>query len=456
MKNYKLVLTIFMVSFYVITAGIFYLAFTQHPLEIKALKPMRIVMLALLMPMLFKYVLQLAVAPVYTFVKRGRDRRMEKCEKPTVSVLIPAWNEEVGIERTIRSVINTEYAALQVVVINDGSSDGTHDVVTRLMNEYQARGKNTDRITYLNLSNGGKASAMNHGLLHAQGEIIVTIDADSLMEPSAIDHLVRCFDDPKVGGVAGNVVIANRRKPIEWMQQLEYLYGFFFKRADALFNSVYIIGGAAAAYRRSALDEMGGFDHKIITEDIEMSTRLLLKGYKTRYAPDAVIYTEGPSEWSGLCRQRLRWKYGRILTFIKHRKLFFSTSHNPYLSFMLLPMAVYAEALLLVEVIMMAAFFSYTILTHDYMPLVAVIGILSAIICIQWAMDAKRRFHANLLLLAPVAWLVFYVMDMVEFQALLRSLKRLIMRRELQWQKWARVGVMHDTQFGEPELVPAD
>jgi cellulose synthase/poly-beta-1,6-N-acetylglucosamine synthase-like glycosyltransferase len=456
MKTNKLVLAVFIASLYALTGGLFYLAFTQNYHEIKALEPMRMVLFVLLMPMLFKYVLQLFFAPVYSLVKRGRDLRMETSRKPSVSVLIPAWNEEVGIERTIRSVVNTGYENLQVVVINDGSSDGTHDVISRLLKEYRTSGKDTEQITYLDLTNGGKASAMNRGLLHASGEIIMTIDADSLMEASAIDRLVRCFDDPKVGGVAGNVVIANRRKPIEWMQQLEYLYGFFFKRADALFNSVYIIGGAAAAYRRSALDEMGGFDHSIITEDIEMSTRLLRKGYKTRYAADAIIYTEGPSELRGLCQQRLRWKYGRILTFIKHRKLFFSTSHNPYLSFLLLPMAVYAELLLLVELIMMAAFFSYTVLTHDYMPLVVVIALLTAVICMQWAMDSKRRFHANLLLLVPVAWLVFYAMDLVEFQALVRSLKRLIMRRGLQWQKWSRVGVMHDSKLVEPEWVPVD
>jgi len=285
---------------------------------------------------------------------------------------------------------------------------------------------------------------LNRALVHAEGEIVITVDADSVMDPEAIANLVKPFSDPRVGGVAGNVVVGNRKKPIEWMQQMEYLYGFFFKRADSLFNSVYIIGGAAAAYRREVLNEAGGFDPRIITEDIEMSTRILAHGYKTRYASDAVVYTEGPSDFKSLSNQRLRWKYGRILTFIKHRKLFFSLrpQHNPYLTFMLLPMAVYAELLLLVEAVLLSTFFIYTVCTGDYQSLVCVIGLLSAVVGAQILADPKRRFHRNLVFLAPAAWLVFYAMDVVEFQALVRTLKRLATREELKWQKWVRVGVV--------------
>jgi hypothetical protein len=191
---------------------------------------------------------------------------------------------------------------------------------------------------------------------------------------------------------------------------------------------------------------MGGFDPSIITEDIEISTRILSRGYKTRYASDAVIYTEGPSDLGGLCNQRLRWKHGRLLTFLKHRKLFFSVrpEHNPYLTFLVLPIAVYAELLLLTEVVMLGAFFLYTIVTSDYMPLACVIGLLTTVVCTQILVDPKVRFHRNLLGLAPAAWLLFYIVDMIEFQALLRSLKRLITQTELKWQSWVRVGIAGD------------
>jgi hypothetical protein len=142
----------------------------------------------------------------------------------------------------------------------------------------------------------------------------------------------------------------------------------------------------------------------------------------------------------------LRWKYGRILTFIKHRKLFFSvgSKHHPYLTFMLLPMAVYAEFLLLLEPFMLASFFMYTVLTSDYMPLAFVVAMLATVFSLQVLADSKHRFHSKLILLAPVVWLVFYAVDMIEVQALLRSLKRLATRKELKWQRWVRVGIQNN------------
>jgi cellulose synthase/poly-beta-1,6-N-acetylglucosamine synthase-like glycosyltransferase len=277
-----------------------------------------------LIPLLTVHVLQLLFTALYTrFDKLPKTSEVDG-KVPSVSVLIPAWNEEVGIVKTIQSVIATGYPRLQIVVVNDGSTDGTHAKMTGFMADYPVGENRAARIDYVQVPNGGKARALNRALLQAGGEIVVTIDADSVMHAGAITGLVKRFADPAVGTVAGHVVVGNRRKPIEWMQEMEYLYGFFFKRADSLFNSVYIIGGAAAAYRRELLQAVGGFDPSIITEDIEMSTRILRCSYKTRYAADAVVYTECPPDIKGLSNQRLRWKYGRILTFIKHRQLFFS------------------------------------------------------------------------------------------------------------------------------------
>jgi cellulose synthase/poly-beta-1,6-N-acetylglucosamine synthase-like glycosyltransferase len=442
---------LFCAVLYAVTGSVFYLAASRAYEPTMGYEPIRKAMLILLAPLLVKYVFQLGCTPFYSLFQRLRVRR--EGEQPSVSVLIPAWNEEVGILKTVRSVLDTHYPDLQIVVINDGSTDATHEIMTSFLAENTF--ENGTSIKYLNLPNGGKARAMNRGLMHVTGEIIITVDADSAMAPDTIENLVKCFNDPKVGGVAGNVVVANRKKPIELMQQLEYVYGFFFKRADSLFNSVYIIGGAAAAYRCDVLKEMGGFDHSIITEDIEMSTRILNHGYKTRYASDAVVYTEGPAEIRGLCNQRLRWKHGRLLTFAKHRKLFFSLNpkHNPYLTWFLLPIAVYAEILLLAEVLLLSIFFAYTIVTSDYMPLVMVISLLHAVIGIQVLVDPRRKFHRNLILMMPVAWLVFYAMDMIEFQALIRSIRRLAMRKELKWQKWVRVGIVNGEDGRVPQTI---
>jgi len=436
---------------YAATAFVLYLAATRTCQPVAGLDPVRLTLLILLLPLLAKYVLQLVCLPLYGRVEACRTPAEMAGWTPSVSVLIPAWNEEVGIVKTIESALATHYPRLQIVVVNDGSTDGTHEQVSRFMANLEPATHTRARLDYLRVPNGGKARALNRALLRADGEIIITIDADSIMDPDAITNLVKRFSHSRVGAVAGHVVVGNRRRPIEWMQEMEYLYGFFFKRVDSLFNSVYIVGGAAAAYRRKVLEQTGCFDPGVITEDIELSTRILRHGYQTRYAADAVVYTECPSDWRGLCNQRLRWKHGRILTFIKHRQLFFSTSraHSPYLTFLLLPVAVYAEFLLLIEAFMLAAFIAYTVLTNDYMSLAVFIALLSSVFVLQVLAESKRRFHRNLVLLAPAAWLVFFIVDLIELQALLRSFKRLLNRQELKWQRWVRIGIGFSKSGGD-------
>jgi hypothetical protein len=189
------------------------------------------------------------------------------------------------------------------------------------------------------------------------------------------------------------------------------------------------------------------FDDEIITEDVEISTRLLANGYKTRYAANAVVFTEGPSDWESLCSQRLRWKFGRLQTYAKHSTLFFnpSKSYNPYLTFLILPVALYVELILLLEPILLTVFYAYTILANDYWPLALMISFSATIIWMQILCDSKPNFHRNLILLAPVAWIVFYVVDLVEFQALCRSINRLAKKQNLEWQSWTRVGIISRT-----------
>lgn len=433
---------------YFVTGIVFYLLFTTEVVVPEQdIAFMRLAIFLFMAPIFVKYFIQLLTAPLYYFLEKRKQSKQTLSRTPRVSVLVPAWNEEVGIIKTMQSVLDTAYTNLELIVINDGSTDNTHALVTQFIKRYKlnnASEKSSAEIKYLNLSNGGKASALNKGLKEVSGEFVITVDADSVMDVDAINNLLHHFeDDAKVGAVAGNVIVGNRKKPLALLQQLEYLYGFFFKRADSIFNAVYIIGGAAAAYRKSTLDAVGGFDENIITEDIEMSTRILSKGYKTRYAANAVIYTEGPSEWRGLCQQRLRWKYGRLLTFIKHKKLFFNLKlGKPYLTCLILPIAVYAELSLLLEGFLLAVFYSYTIYTNDYLPLACVIVFMTTLVCFQIAFDSKARFHKNILFLAPIAWVVFYLIDVVELQALYRSLKRLAKRQKLEWQSWTRVGLI--------------
>jgi len=444
MAKHHLEKVVFYMCAYGITFAVLFLFFTKQSIDDDSFSFLRIIVLVLFIPVLFKYFLQLSIAPWFEAVYRLKQKRCSNISyTPMVSVLIPAWNEEVGVINTVRSLLESQYKNMEIIVINDGSTDRTHDVMVEFLKKCE---KNIP-IVYRYKKNGGKAKALNLGLKIARGEIIVTIDADSIVDSGAISHMVKHFSDARVMSVAGNVKIGNRIRIIGLVQQLEYLYGFYFKKADSLMNSIYIVGGAAAAYRRSIFHVVGVFDEQIITEDIEMSTRIQNAGYKIEYAPEAIVYTEGPTELDGLFKQRLRWKYGRFLTFYKYRKLFFSIKsiHSRPLTILVLPIAFFAEILLFFEWILLVIFYGYTFYANDYLPIVINMILVTCVVLIQILTDTKRRWHANLFVLAPIAWCLFYFIDFVEYQALVRSIARIVRGQGVTWQRWNRSGVFEKT-----------
>lgn len=419
--------------------------FTKQKVENDDFSMLRWIVLILFLPTLFKYFLQLSLAPWFEFLLWNKKRKqISKRYTPRVSVLIPAWNEEVGILQTLNSVLTSTYRQIEIIIINDGSTDGTHKKVLQFLRKYaKLTSRNKIPVIYKSKTNGGKSRALNYGLKFATGEIVVTIDSDSVIDKEAITNIVKHFRDKKIMCVAGNVKIGNRSKAVGLVQQLEYLYGFYFKKADSIMNSIYIVGGAAAAYRRKVFTRLGNFDEEIITEDIEMSTRIQNAGLKIGYAPDAIVYTEGPTDLGGLFKQRLRWKYGRLLTFAKYRHLFFSLKkkHSPLLTWFILPLALFAELLLFFEPGLLLVFYGYTFYTSDFLPLIVSMCLVALVITLQILTDPKRGENLNLFFLAPVAWCLFYFIDFVEYQALLRSVWKLVKKQEVVWQKWTRVGV---------------
>lgn len=211
-----------------------------------------------------------------------------------------------------------------------------------------------------------------------------------------------------------------------------------------MFNAVYIIGGAAAAYRREIFDKLGGFDENIITEDIEYSTRILDAGYQTRYAADALFYTECPVDITSLIKQRLRWKYGRFKTFFKYRDLFFSVQkkHNKFLTFLVFPTALFSDFLLFLGIILLPTFFFYTFYTLNFTPLSVVIVFMALLVNFEIMTDCKSQDYTKLFFFTPIAWLIFYFIDFIEYMALLKSLNKFFNKQEVVWQTWRRTGVL--------------
>jgi peptidoglycan-N-acetylglucosamine deacetylase len=239
---------------------------------------------------------------------------------PQVAVLIPAYNEEKVIARTVRSALTSDYPNLHVIVIDDGSSDKTLEVARATFAHEEASG----RVLILTKTNSGKADALNYGLEHLHGEeIFVGIDADTVVASDAISRLVPHFLNPKVGAVAGNAKVGNRINLWTRWQALEYITSQNFeRRALNTMGAVSVVPGAIGAWRVSAVREAGGFHTDTVAEDADLTMALLQLGYRVEYQDLALAYTEAPVNARGLMRQRFRWSFGILQSVWKHRAAF--------------------------------------------------------------------------------------------------------------------------------------
>jgi cellulose synthase/poly-beta-1,6-N-acetylglucosamine synthase-like glycosyltransferase/peptidoglycan/xylan/chitin deacetylase (PgdA/CDA1 family) len=235
--------------------------------------------------------------------------------KPRVTVIVPAYNEEKVIEHTVRSVLASDYPNLRTIVVDDGSPDGTVEVVRDKFAAEIAEG----RVLLLTKPNGGKASALNYALEHTDDEIYVGIDADTMIAPQAVSLLVPHFADARVGAVSGNAKVGNRVNLWTRWQALEYITSQNFeRRALNVFGAVSVVPGAIGAWRMSAVRQAGGYPTDTVAEDADLTMALLEKGWHVVNEDRALAYTEAPTTASGLMRQRFRWSFGILQAVWKH------------------------------------------------------------------------------------------------------------------------------------------
>ena len=236
-----------------------------------------------------------------------------------VSVVIAAFNEGKVIANTLASVLLTDYpGAIEIIVVDDGSRDDTAAVVT-------AFAEHEPRVRLLRQPNGGKSVALAHGVAHARHEFLVFLDADTHFDRRTLGALVAPFASPKVGAVSGHAKVGNRRTFIARCQALEYLCGFNLdRRAYDLWNCITVAPGAISALRRRALEGAGGFNPDTLAEDTDLTLTLHKRGWRIRYAADAVAYTEAPETVRTLAKQRFRWCYGTMQCLWKHRDMLFN------------------------------------------------------------------------------------------------------------------------------------
>jgi cellulose synthase/poly-beta-1,6-N-acetylglucosamine synthase-like glycosyltransferase/spore germination protein YaaH/peptidoglycan/xylan/chitin deacetylase (PgdA/CDA1 family) len=233
--------------------------------------------------------------------------------EPPVSILIPAYNEQEVIVNTVESALGCEYPSMEIVVINDGSTDRTGE----LLDSHFGR---DPRVRIIHQDNYGKSAALTRALQEAQSKIVVTIDADTLIEPSALRKLVRHFVDARIGAVAGNVKVGNRNRWLTRWQALEYITSQNLeKRAFDLLNCIPVVPGALSAWRADAIVAVGGFTADTVAEDTDLTIAMRRAGWRIVYDEEAIGWTEAPETADALIRQRFRWTFGTLQSFWKHR-----------------------------------------------------------------------------------------------------------------------------------------
>jgi cellulose synthase/poly-beta-1,6-N-acetylglucosamine synthase-like glycosyltransferase len=365
---------------------------------------------------------------------------------PVFSVVIPAHNESYTILRSVGSVIESDYPKnkLEITVVDDGSTDDTVKILKNYLKKIDA----TSRVTIVSQSNAGKAHALNNAIKNfSTGELVMCLDADSSLEPDALLNAAEYFRDPTVAALAANVKIRPTGTLFNLIQRFEYIICYQMKRAQTVFNVEYIVGGIGSTFRRSALEAVNYYDTNTITEDIDLTMKLLSLGSKTNraiYGSNVITYTESVLSVAGLIKQRYRWKYGRSQTFFKHPQMFFATDkkHGKLLTWLYLPFAIFSDIAFFFEPFLIAFIFYVVIRYHDITTLLSAIAVISIYIIFNVLAENTISWKDKIILtlIAPSMYVFFYLLSFVEYVALikgmanLRNIKKSIDQNICGWQ----------------------
>jgi peptidoglycan-N-acetylglucosamine deacetylase len=376
--------------------------------------------------------------------------------KPKIAVLIPAYNEEKVIERTVRAALNSNYPNLRVIVIDDGSKDRTLEVARNAFKAEVATGK----VLILGKKNSGKAEALNYGIEHiGDAELFVGIDADTIIAPDAIARLVPHFINPKVGAIAGNAKVGNRVNLWTRWQALEYITSQNFeRRALDVLGAVSVVPGAIGAWRVSAVREAGGYHIDTVAEDADLTMALLRRGYRVEYEDMALAFTEAPTNANGLMRQRFRWSFGILQAVYKHRGVF---ARKGALGWVALPNIVIFQILLplvspLIDIMFAVGTIWYVIQKHfhpdstdpaSFHKLVAfffaflVIDFMAS--AIAFALERRRPDDKEDVWLLSQVWLQRFAYRQLFSIVLFKTLKRALEGRRFAWDKLERTAAVN-------------
>jgi cellulose synthase/poly-beta-1,6-N-acetylglucosamine synthase-like glycosyltransferase/peptidoglycan/xylan/chitin deacetylase (PgdA/CDA1 family) len=399
---------------------------------------------------------RLLLIGVLALIDRLRTRKTPQIPgfEPRVAVLVPAYNEETVIVRTIRSVLNSDYQNLHLIVIDDGSTDRTAEVAAQAYAPEIAAGK----LQILRKPNAGKAEALNYALNRLIEDFYVGIDADTVIASDAVSKLICHFTDLRVGAVAGNARVGNKVNLWTRWQALEYITSQNFeRRALDLFDVVTVVPGAVGAWRTDAVRHGGGYPINTVAEDADLTMNLIEQGYKVIYEDQSLAFTEAPINANGLMRQRFRWSFGTLQAVFKHKAAF---TKNRAMGFFALPNILVFQILLplvspFIDLFFVAGVVQYMLDRHfhpetastasfDKLLVYFLSFLVIDFVTSALAFSLERRHPAkkgdNWLLFH--IWLQRFAYRQVFSLVLFRTVKRAIDGRPFNWDKLERTAKM--------------
>ncbi len=292
-------------------------------------------------------------------------------DAPLVSIIVPAYNEEVNAVSSLQNLLKTDYPNYNIVFVDDGSKDDTYAKVSDVFSGHP-------KVRVFTKSNGGKASALNFGIAQTNADFVVCIDADTKLHPRAVSEMMKHFNGPsrpsrweghqrfalrtslvnepaieveslksevsglapslssfagegrgEVGAVAGNVKVGNEVNLLTRWQAIEYISSQNFdRRAFAAVNAITVVPGAIGAFRKQAIEDAGGFTTDTLAEDCDLTIRILRAGYVVKNENKALAFTEAPEGLKPFIKQRFRWSFGILQTFWKHKDILFNKNYG--------------------------------------------------------------------------------------------------------------------------------
>jgi cellulose synthase/poly-beta-1,6-N-acetylglucosamine synthase-like glycosyltransferase len=377
----------------------------------------------------------LILSQVYEYRKRNLKMRHKKTYLPKVSVLISAFNEEKVIETCVRSILASQYAPIEVVIVDDGSTDSTLDILNKLAK--------TMKIIVVHKKNGGKAKGLNTALKIATGSIIITMDADTSLSPLAIRKMVEHFSDPKVGAVCGYDIPSNANN---WLVKLLMLSSHvstgLVRRSLSIIDCIMVVN--FGAFRADVLRKAGEYA-KTIGEDFEMTLRIHKLGYKIDFEPEAIAKSESPSSLRVLWNQRIRWFRGYLHGIRMHKDMLFRSKFGLFLAYnfianVIFPWFLFIAFFIFIVAVLTIQGFGATLAINMLYLTVSFFGLIPSFLVVCYSLWLDRNFnkYSSFLVVFPM-WIVYSLfLDMVCMKAMILELTG----KERKWNPWVKTGIV--------------